>query len=482
MSRKVELQDGCEIRGFLIRLYPLQEQLQRLDELQIPLRICWNWMVQQVEEPLDAAKCQAVREGLVPDPGYRSRKGVPCLPTIASFDGMTPDESKASKRRRAELSNAWNDAVYTAMRDRIVWRPYLRDTAKEFGLRQDYQMLSKVLEWHGWTGVKPSAHMLQALAENFRTRSIGSKRKKRRKSHEPMPIQVKSGVCLEIGGRVPVCAGALVVRPEAFETRRGRPFYDARVSIGGMKILGRFPGRLPDGRVLQGIALTLHADGWWASVKTEEPVRQLPQPTPGKVVGIDVGLKYAIAAFDDGTLVRNTRDSQFVDAIAKLRSEADRSDEDTKRKADNRIARMHQKQAKHMKHVIYNEVLKKCVDAEVIRIEKLNSKIGQLGTRHMSVMRLVHSMLVERYGLAKEGGRVEEVDPRYTSQVCSECGSHDKETWGHDDGPIKTCKRCGYRAHRDVNAARNIANGGVVAKVQGPLASRENVAEPVAAE
>ncbi len=47
------------------------------------------------------------------------------------------------------------------------------------------------------------------------------------------------------------------------------------------------------------------------------------------------------------------------------------------------------------------------------------------------------------------------VDPRGTSQTCSECGCEvrkDLSVRVHD------CPHCGYVVDRDVNAARNVAN------------------------
>lgn len=484
MGTRIKPEYGYEIRGFMIRLYPTPAQVEELTAPQAALRLCWNWLCKQTDEVLESTRCQAVREGIVPDPGYRTRKGLPCFPPI-DYEGMAPDEAKAAKEERSEVVAAWHESLFTATKGTIQWRPRLRDMARDYGLKQDYQMLIKRLDWEDEARaergdppiVRPKqlAWSLQALIKHYYAKSTGAHRKKPRRSFDLMPVQVCSGTCLEIGGRVPTCIG-VDVRPQTFGTRRGAPFYDAIVKIYGLRIMGRMPGRLPAGRVLEGVSVTKQADGWWASVKVEAPVRTLAKPVPGKIVGIDVGLKYAIAAFDDGALVRNAREASFTDRIAAIKSEGDRGDEAAQRRANEACARLHQKQSKHMRHVIYNEVVAKCSDAEVIRIEKLQPKIGQMGTRHMSVMRLVRSMLVERYG-----DRVQEVDPRYTSQVCSECGYlGGKEVWadrdenGADRGPVRTCPQCGFRCHRDVNAARNIARGGVMAKAKRPLATHEN--------
>jgi transposase len=47
-----------------------------------------------------------------------------------------------------------------------------------------------------------------------------------------------------------------------------------------------------------------------------------------------------------------------------------------------------------------------------------------------------------------------EVDPRYTSQACAECGTIDKGN--RLDQATFACLHCGHTDNADVNAARNI--------------------------
>ena len=65
------------------------------------------------------------------------------------------------------------------------------------------------------------------------------------------------------------------------------------------------------------------------------------------------------------------------------------------------------------------------------------------------------------------GGVCVGVDARHTSQRCSECGQHpkDDETTEHlQHGRVTRdrfiCPLCGYEAHADINAARNILSLG----------------------
>lgn len=60
----------------------------------------------------------------------------------------------------------------------------------------------------------------------------------------------------------------------------------------------------------------------------------------------------------------------------------------------------------------------------------------------------------------KAPGRVEKVNPAYTSQRCSACGHVDRES--RKSQALFRCTACGYAVNADVNAARNIAAGHAV--------------------
>jgi transposase len=61
---------------------------------------------------------------------------------------------------------------------------------------------------------------------------------------------------------------------------------------------------------------------------------------------------------------------------------------------------------------------------------------------------------------AKAPGRVEKVNPAYTSQRCSACGYVDAKS--RESQAHFACTACGYACNADVNAARNIAAGHAV--------------------
>ncbi|GLZ33504.1 transposase [Lentzea sp. NBRC 105346] len=94
----------------------------------------------------------------------------------------------------------------------------------------------------------------------------------------------------------------------------------------------------------------------------------------------------------------------------------------------------------------------------------LNRAILAAGWGHL-VSRLEH----------KAPGRVEKINPAYTSQQCSRCGHVAAES--RESQAVFRCRSCGFECNADVNAARNIAAGRAVNarggdRVAGPV-SRE---------
>ncbi len=57
----------------------------------------------------------------------------------------------------------------------------------------------------------------------------------------------------------------------------------------------------------------------------------------------------------------------------------------------------------------------------------------------------------------KAPGRVQKINPAFTSQRCSACGQVDGKS--RESQAVFGCTACGFACHADVNAARNIAAG-----------------------
>ena len=76
----------------------------------------------------------------------------------------------------------------------------------------------------------------------------------------------------------------------------------------------------------------------------------------------------------------------------------------------------------------------------------------------------------------KAEGRVEKINPAYTSQRCSVCGHVASEN--RKSQAVFACTACGYTCNADVNAARNIAAGRAVTARGGLPLGRPANREP----
>ena len=111
---------------------------------------------------------------------------------------------------------------------------------------------------------------------------------------------------------------------------------------------------------------------------------------------------------------------------------------------------------------------------ELIAVEALNVRGLQRGMLAKSISDAGWSQFLAILAdKAAEAGRiVVAVDPHGTSQVCSNCGRV-PETRKLLGQRSHECHACGYVAHRDVNAARNILWLGLMAAGRAdPSASR----------
>ena len=91
------------------------------------------------------------------------------------------------------------------------------------------------------------------------------------------------------------------------------------------------------------------------------------------------------------------------------------------------------------------------------------------------IMRSGWGLLVRRLG-DKAPGRVERVNPAFTSQRCSACGHI--AAGSRESQALFRCVACGYTLNADVNAARNIAAGHAVTARGGYGAARPVNREP----
>lgn len=175
--------------------------------------------------------------------------------------------------------------------------------------------------------------------------------------------------------------------------------------------------------------------------------------TNTNVMGVDLGLKVPAVSYSSNGKVKffgNGRENKYIRRKFK-----------TKKRKLGKLKKLSNKEQRIMKdkdHKISRQIVNEAIknNVYIIRLEKLTnirnsartSRKNEKNLHTWSFYRL--SMYIE-YKARLEGIIVEYVNPAYTSQICPNCGTHNKAK-----DRRYTCK-CGYEKHRDLVGAINIA-------------------------
>jgi putative transposase len=237
----------------------------------------------------------------------------------------------------------------------------------------------------------------------------------------------------------------------------------AKLCAGGQRVflsgLGKVKIQLHrpyEGRIKQ-VSVTLDGDGHWYAGLVCDDVPAKPLPATGQTTGLDLGL-LAFGTLADGTPIANPRVMEAAQAElaqAQRRVSRRRKGSHRRRKAVRILARTHAR-VRNSRKDFHHKTARDLVRAyDSIAIEDLNIQ-GLAGGR---LARPVHDAAWAQFTMilaakAEEAGReLIKVDPRGTSQTCSDCGAEVRKALAVR---VHRCPHCGYVADRDHNAARNL--------------------------
>jgi transposase len=209
----------------------------------------------------------------------------------------------------------------------------------------------------------------------------------------------------------------------------------------------------------------------------------IPAPGTGEVVGVDRGVTVS-AALSTGELLtcpglsdrERERLKHLQRRLARCRRGSNR-----RRRVRAAIATLYARAGDRRKDWVEKTSTDLARRFDVIRVEDLHitQMTGRpgakpdperpgayLSNRRRAKAGLNRGILANGWGLLVQrlehmaAGRVEKVNPAYTSQTCSVCGHCAPEN--RENQAVFRCVACGHRANADVNAAVNIAAGRAV--------------------
>ena len=216
----------------------------------------------------------------------------------------------------------------------------------------------------------------------------------------------------------------------------------------------------------------------------------VPAPNTGEVVGVDRGVAVA-AALSTGELLRVPRLSRARQRrLRHLQRRLARAQRGSNRRARVKlaIARLKASDSDVRKDWAEKASTDSARRFDVIRVEDLkivsmtrsaSGTMAEPGRNVRAKAGLNREILASGWGLLvrrleeKAPGRVERINPTFTSQRCSACGQVDPKS--RESQAVFRCTACGHACNADVNAARNIAAGhAVTARGRLPLGGRAN--------
>ena len=228
--------------------------------------------------------------------------------------------------------------------------------------------------------------------------------------------------------------------------------------------------------------VTLDRSGRWHIAFTAIP-EPIDAPGTGEIVGIDRGVAVS-AALSTGEMLAVPHVSAGRAArLVRLQRKLARAKPGSNRRAHVRaaIARLKAREKdarKDWAEKVSTDIARRF---DVIRVEDLKilnmtrsakgtieqpgRNVRQKAGLNREIMRSGWGLLVRRLE-NKAPGRVEQINPAYTSQTCSACGIRDREA--RESQAVFRCRSCGHAENADVNAAINIAAGHAVTARGGP--------------
>ncbi len=225
--------------------------------------------------------------------------------------------------------------------------------------------------------------------------------------------------------------------------------------IGKMRV---FWSRVLEGRV-KTVTLKRDACGDWFVLFSCDDVPQRLLPSTDSTIGIDLGLESFLTT-SDGEHIANPRPLRVASAgmrkAQRVVSKRARGGA-RRKKAVRRLAKRHRAVERVRRDFHHKTALRLVQQHDLIAVEDLNIVGLQRGMLAKSVADAGWGQFLTILSdkAASAGRTLIAVDPRGTSQTCSGC-QHLPTARKSLSQRRHHCAACGYEAHRDVNAARNI--------------------------
>ena len=211
---------------------------------------------------------------------------------------------------------------------------------------------------------------------------------------------------------------------------------------------------------VSGASLHYRDDDWYLHLRVKTDVED-PDPTTKHptVLGVDLNVTGSIAVTSTGAFIGN------ADALTHKRNQYERkrgrlqqTGTQSAHRASSRIGSRFANWSEDLLHGLANEIITEarkhgCTHIAFEDLTHIRERIGNGKQFQQWAFRRLYKYT--EYKAEAAGVVVEQGNPAYTSQRCSQCGfTHDDN---RDDKTFR-CLKCEYELNADYNAAKNVAN------------------------
>ncbi len=362
----------------------------------------------------------------------------------------TPEQKVLLLEQTGQARFVWN----LGLEQRLMWRPGRGPTPGYNAQSAQLTAARKAEPWLAAGSQTVQQQALRDLEQAWRNFFAGTHRR---------PTWRKGGVH----------EGLRIVGPQAVRVRRDNRRWSSVLvpKVGWVRF--RRTRALPGAKSYR---VTLDRAGRWhiAFAVIPDPI---PAPGTGEVVGVDRGVKAAVALSTGVVSSPAGLRPKEAERLLRLQRRLARARRGSNRRAKVKaqIAQVKAGEADRRKDWVEKTSTDLARRFDVIRVEDLNvaamtrsakgtvdapgRNVRQKAGLNRGILAAGWTSLVARLG-HKAPGRVEHVKAAYTSQTCNACKVVDPRS--RESQARFVCTSCGHQAHADVNAACNIAAGHAV--------------------
>ncbi len=222
---------------------------------------------------------------------------------------------------------------------------------------------------------------------------------------------------------------------------------------------------IPEGFVIKQVRVLSRARGtkWYVVITVQSNV-EVPNPLPkGRGLAIDIGLENFLTTSDNFTVKPSKFFRDLQSRLKELQSKTSRKKKGSKNweKAQVKVAKLHHKIANSRKNFHFQVAHQLCDQGDMIFVEDIDFRVSAKGFLGKSMLDggFGQFRTILKWVCWKRDKFFAQVDHKYSSQICPNCGTHTGKKPLSQRQHI--CPECNYQTTRDHAAAEVLLQRGL---------------------